>query len=199
MGKKASEEKAQDGQNSVFIFEVECCVDDEIIPGNFTIPETPEEINQIVVSLMDGNQTGAIKSGSYYLLHDGVAIPAGDFPDKAERAGEIIAAMKDEAAKKYGTAKLRIACVTGKPSDFSLWTRFLNVSELPGFQSMKVYGIHPFFGPAVQGYDNGEFDTGIEEARQEGGDTDEYCLTSDRDTWVGEKHLIEFLDASFYE
>jgi hypothetical protein len=185
-------------KKQVYVFEIEVTEPDpefgEDEDFNFFVPESLGKVHKILTSLRDASEMCAIRGGAWYFLHGGEAILVDSIPDLSAREGEIIQAIKD--SKDDGDMIwLQFACVD-MDGDEHWSSGFMELSENPGFKMLVVYGTHPDFGPNVlQKYSDGEFDTGIESER----DPDAYTVQPEWEKKIGDKHLLEFLDASFYK
>jgi len=195
--KKATKKKAKKKETQVFVFEVEVIEpdpDDSDDISYFDIPETLEGLNTIASSLRQTGEDCGIESQEWYFLHEGEAIPIADLPGLTARGEKIIEAIKN--SKDDGDMIwIQFACIEEGAADH--WdTDFREMSEGDGCRGLLVvYGNHSEFGPNVfQKYSDGEFDTGIESERE----PDVYCVTPDWDKHIGKRHLLEFLDTSFY-
>ena len=188
--------KAEKGQ--VYVFEIQVDEPDPNVPDQdedrfFFVPESLGRVHEILTSLRDASEMCAIRGGAWYFLHGGEAIPLDAIPGLSARDGEIIQAIKD--SKVDDETYLQFACVD-TDGDEHWSSNFMELTENPGFKGLLVvYGTHPDFGPNVlQKYSDGEFDTGIESERE----PDYYTVQPDWEKQIGDKHLLEYLDASFY-
>lgn len=188
---------AKKDKKQVFVFEVEVMEAEEADPDDiryFTIPETLEELNTVATSIRGTGEYAEVASKDWYFLHDGEAIPLAELPGLTDRGEKIIGTIKN--SKDDGDMIwLQFACVEESTADY--WDNaFIEMSEGDGCRGLLiVYGTHPEFGPNVlQKYSDGEYDTGVVSE----GEPDGYTVQSDWDKKIGEKHLLEFLKASFY-